>query len=185
MPAPTVEEVYGEQIRVAGQWYHAERIFGRKASNYRPGDLVPQIAQGTPRAAHQPPDEWLAPDLFRESGANITPHADVERYLQAMIEYGGWGAFPPVSGRVEEVTLDDIERCASLVAQREEHIWTGELAWSRTITQADLGRRYLHIEEGHRRMHAASRLLAMGYAVQAAVFDFNFQERVGESERFA
>ena len=164
---PIVSDVYGDQIQVNGTWFHAERIFGRPASTYGVGDSVPQLAEGK-RARIEEPDEVVSSDLFRESGANITDERKLEAYAQAMREYGGWGDFPPCVGRVEVVFEADVDRFEEMAESGTAH----ELGFSRALERNDVGRRYIHLENGHHRSYAAQQS-----GIGIPVFDLNVQER--------
>lgn len=176
-----VTDVHGDQIQVDGQWYHAERIFSRAASEYAIGDLEPKLQEPVATPVTKEPDEWVSCDLFRESGANVTSPEKIAEFRDAMRAADGWGSFPMVTGRIETVTMDDIGQCSSLALKGKEHVWLGELAWSRLITLRDLGRRYVHLENGHHRMHAGKALIKDGLRIRAPVFDLNREE---ESARF-
>lgn len=164
---PVVSDVHGEQIQVDGKWFHAERVFGFAASTYQIGDMVPQLRQQAGLRIDEH-DEVVLADLFRESGANLTDPEKVERYAEIMREYGGWGMFPPCTGRVEVVTREMVERFDELAAAGHAH----ELGFSRALTDADVGRRYVHLENGHHRSHAAAQA---GFDIP--VIDLNLQEQ--------
>lgn len=170
---PKVEDIYGDQVQVEGRWYHAQRIFGRPVSSFVLGMLVPELAKKAPLASPTP-DEWLQPDLFRESGANITMQSKVDEFFAAMKAYGGWGEFPPVSGYINTLDEADLERYEHLKDLGHEH----ELGWSRPISQADLGRRYPHLTEGHHRCHAALRYHLDGCNVLVPIFDLAAEEQL-------
>jgi hypothetical protein len=152
--APAVTDVYGDQIEVDGKWFHAQRIFGRPATSFAVGDLVAELAQPLNTKKAPEPDEYVDSDLFRESGANVshTPEK-IAQYAAAMAEYGGWGKFPMVAGRVVTIDAGDVERYEELDAKGIA--W--ELAYSRPLTRADIGRRIVHLENGHNRSYAAAR----------------------------
>lgn len=164
---PRVSDIYGDQIQVDGKWFHAERIFGFAASTFQVGDPVLQLLRHTALIVDEH-DEVISADLFRESGANITDPHKVERYAHAMREYGGWGTFPPCTGRVEVVTREMVERFNDLAASGHAH----ELGFSRALTESDVGRRYVHLENGHHRCHAAAQA---GFDIP--VIDLNLQEQ--------
>lgn len=170
--APLVEDIFGEQVKVDGRWYHAERIFGRPTDSFEIGKPVPELAQGGAKDRAADPDIVLAPDLFRENGANITSQTKVDAYLDAMRGYGGWGTFPPVSGYVETLTMLDVQRFQELKAQGCH----SELGWSREITVADVGRRYVHLTEGHHRSHAGMRYQQEGGVILVPVYDLAVEE---------
>lgn len=174
-----VVDIYGEQIQVGGQWFHAERIFGRAASTFTVGQPVPELqsarpAPATNKKASDDADEWVQCDLFRESGANVTEPTKIERYAQDMIAYGGWGSFPLVTGRIHCVTQADVDRYQELAELGQAH----ELAWSRTLRSQDVGTRYIHLENGHHRAHAA-RLLNLrlrGHPIEMPAHDLEREE---------
>lgn len=169
-----VSDVYGDQIEVDGKWYHAERIFGRAASTFSVGQEVVALSKSAPQILNnKEPDEHVSIDLWRESGANITSPDKVLEYADSMRQYGGWGKFPPASGRVYTVEAHDVEHY--LACQSNGH--EGELAWSRPLSLNDIGLRYLRIEEGHHRAHAARLLFLDGYTFSMPAFDFERQEQ--------
>lgn len=45
--APVVQDIVGDQIQANGQWYHAERIFGKPASEFKIGDKVAALGKST------------------------------------------------------------------------------------------------------------------------------------------
>lgn len=181
MKTSRVTDIYGEQIQVDGQWYHAQRVFGRAASDYAIGELVLELGQAHEPQSTPEPDEWVACDLFRESGANVTSADKIELFLAVMLEHQGWGPFPMVAGRVEVVTHDDVEQCMALHQSGHGHVWAVELAWSRPLAHQDVGKRYVHLENGHHRMHAALAATKRGLRIPVPVFDINREER---GERF-
>jgi len=95
----------------------------------------------------------ISSDLFRESGCNATDFDQVDRYAASMRRAGGWGRFPPISGQIGTVDEGDLQNYRDAEEGGFEH----ELAWSRPLTDADLGRDYVAIEDGHHRAHAARR----------------------------
>lgn len=176
-PHHVVSDIYGEQIQVGEQWFHAERIFGRAACTFIIGQPVPELqaarpAPATNKSASDDADEWVQCDLFRESGANITDSAKIERYAQDMLAYGGWGSFPLVTGRIHCVTHADVERYQELDAQGHAH----ELAWSRQLRPHDVGTRYIHLENGHHRAHAARALTLLGHTLSMPAYDLEREE---------
>jgi len=102
-------------------------------------------------AARTPAYIEIASDLFRESGYNATDFDQVDRYAASMKRAGGWGRFPPISGQIGTVDEGDLQNYRDAEEGGFEH----ELAWSRPLTDADLGRDYVAIEDGHHRAHAA------------------------------
>lgn len=176
IPVNGVEDVYGDQIRVNGQWYHAERVFGRPAGDFSTGDIIKELAVDTAKPKGQPaPDEVVQSGLFRESGANVS-HSDekIARYAEAMRDYGGWGTFPLVYGRVETLTRQDVMD----YRRAERGGYARELGYSRPITVQDVGLRYVHLENGHNRSYAAK---LAGFDIHVA--DAHLEEAC--SRRFA
>ena len=102
-------------------------------------------------------------DLFRESGVNATESDTIIEYRDAMRGYGGWGDFPPVSGGSDYVDEGDVEEYEEAWKGGYEH----ELAWSRPISAADIGREYVHLEDGHHRAYAASML---GFPIKVKIW---------------
>lgn len=115
----------------------------------RPFVWVPLVGEGS--AARTPSYLEISSDLFRESGVNATDFDQVERYAASMRRAGGWGRFPPISGQIGTVDAADLQNYRDAEEGGFEH----ELAWSRPLTDADLGRDYVAIEDGHHRAHAA------------------------------
>ena len=165
-----VDDIYGDQIKVNGQWFHAERIFGRPAASFNVGEMLPQLARTSPeeKGATELADEVVTSNLFRESGANVshTPET-IAKYAKAMKKYGGWGKFPPIYGRVETVTSDDVER----YAEWDKAGYAHELVYSRPLTIKDIGKRIVQIENGHNRAYAAAEL-----GINIPVVDGNVEE---------
>jgi hypothetical protein len=162
-----VTDVYGEQIQADGQWFHAERLFGRPATTFKIGETIQALVQDHKPSAPAP-DEYVDSDLFRESGANVshTPEK-IARFASAMDEYGGWGEFPMVAGRVVTIEESDLDRYNDYALKG----WAHELTYSRPLTPADLGRRIVHLENGHNRSYAAA---SRGFKIP--VFDIEKQE---------
>lgn len=170
----TVQEVYGEQVRIGLAWFHAERVLGRPVHDFTLGEVVESILapqKRTPVGAESA-DEMVGSDLFQESGANVshTPEK-IEAFANAMRDQGGWGAFPLVAGRLSTIEQHHIDRYRELETLGCAH----ELAYSRPLQAADLGRRYVQIENGHNRAYAA-RLLGL----DIPVFDLNRDELKNE-----
>ncbi len=155
-PTNPVQEVYGEQVRIGGAWFHAERVLGRPAREFKVGqDVSDFFAKAAPRAVVvDDAAETIQSSFFRESGANITDESKIEGFYGAMLAYGGWGSFPPASGYVHELTQEEFDRHEELAQQGVAH----ELAFSRPLQQSDVGARYVQLAEGHHRSYAASRL---------------------------
>ncbi len=163
-----VSDVYKDQIKVNGQWFHAQRIFGKPASSYKVGDTVIELATGAAKKKDAAPDEYVDSDLFRESGANVSHTEEkIAEYAAAMEAYGGWGKFPMVAGRISTITEDEVERYSDY----ESNGYASDLAYSRPITKADIGRRIVHIENGHNRAYAAARL-----GIKIPVYDMQKEE---------
>jgi hypothetical protein len=93
----------------------------------------------------------LPSDLFQESGHNATEEAVARGYAGAMREMGGWGKFPPILAWIGTVDEDDLEKYQEAEREGYEH----ELAWSRPLRRADLGKDYAKVVDGHHRAHAA------------------------------
>jgi hypothetical protein len=167
-PAPKVADIFGDQIQVDGNWFHAERIFRRPASSFAIGDCVPELAQSNTPQKQAEPDEYVPSSLFRESGANATCPTKVAEYASAMAAYGGFGKFPMVTGRVCVIDHADVDRYEELDALGIAH----ELAYSRPLTRADVGRRIVHLENGHHRAHAAAR-----HEFDIPVYDMELEEQ--------
>ena len=93
----------------------------------------------------------LSSDLFQESGYNATEEAVAQDYAEAMRDMRGWGDFPPISAWIGTVDKEDLEK----YQEAEEGGYEHELAWSRPLRRADLGKGYAKISDGHHRAHAA------------------------------
>lgn len=157
MKTHCVNDIHGDQIEVDGQWYHAQRVFGKPADQYSLGQRVEQLAQaGGIAPGPNTPDEWVSCELYRGCSSNAMTPSKADQFAQAMLSAGGWGAFPMITGYVEVLDTSDVEHCKDLVAQGRADVWTQELGWSRLVTAADLGARYVHIDNGHHRMAAAA-----------------------------
>jgi hypothetical protein len=102
-------------------------------------------------AARVPTYVLVPSDLFRESGYNATDPEKVDRYAAIMRRARGWGRFPPISGQISYIDESDLQDYEDAAEGGFEH----ELAWSRPLTRADLGKDYVRIEDGHHRAHAA------------------------------
>lgn len=153
-----VSDIHGDQIRVDGQWFHAERIFGKSASEYFVGQIVDELlspADGVDPSPNEP-DELVSCSLYRGCSSNIMDDRKTAAFVQAMLDAGGWGDFPMIAGYVETLDEHDVEQCASLVVEGRENVWLDELGWSRLVTHADIGTRYVQIDNGHHRMAAAA-----------------------------
>ena len=98
----------------------------------------------------------LSPDLFQESGHNATEEVVARGYAEAMRDMGGWGDFPPISAWIGTVDEEDLEK----YQEAEEGGYEHELAWSRPLRRADLGKDYAKIVDGHHRAHAARAISA-------------------------
>lgn len=150
----SVSDIHGEQVFVDGRWFHAQRVFGRPVTSFSIGDAVPELAPA-PRAPAREPDEWVACTLFRGCSSNEMSPDKVAKFSQAMIEAGGWGEFPMITGFIDEIEASDVAACADLVAGGSSSVWLSELGWSRLLDPSDIGRRYVQIDNGHHRMAAA------------------------------
>lgn len=177
-----VTDVHGDQILVDGRWYHAARVFGQPASTFVVGQEVEQLAAASSPKRSRDPDEFVGSDLFRGCSANEMCREKVQRFAQAMIEHGGWGAFPNVSGYVETLSAAQVEECQRLVGEGREDVWTTEMGWSRLVSDADVGKRYVHIDNGHHRVTAAALASAHVGTIQVPVADRHTEEATG---RFA
>ena len=157
-----VEDIYGHQVKVNGRWFHAELIFGRPASEYSLGQLVEEFSKESASAAPDKassglkPDEFVSCALYRGCSSNEMTDAKTAEFAQVMVNAGGWGQFPMIAGYVEVLHANDVEQCETLVAEGREHVWLLELGWSRLVSSADIGARYVHIDNGHHRMAAAA-----------------------------
>lgn len=155
-----VTDIHGDQIQVDGQWFHAERIFKKSASQYSVGQLVEELARPSlPRHSESMsasgPDEMVGCALYRGCSSNETNERKTSDFVQVMLNAGGWGEFPMIAGYVETLDANDVEQCESLVAEDCANVWLFELGWSRLVTHSDIGTRYVHINNGHHRMAAA------------------------------
>lgn len=92
--------------------------------------------------------------LFRGSGVNATSMETARSYAAQMERYGGWGAFPAIHGVLMQIDQADLEE----YQEAEEGGYAHELDYSRPLTEADLGREYVSIEDGHHRAIAAAML---------------------------
>lgn len=151
-----VSDVYGDQIEVDGQWFHAERIFGKPAMQFVVGQLVDELSQTSAPVQAFEPDELVACALYRGCSSNEMNESKIAAFAEIMLSTRGWGKFPMISGYIETLDTNDVEQCDRLIAEGDAHLWLSELGWSRMITSADLGTRYVHIDNGHHRMAAAS-----------------------------
>lgn len=161
-----VDDVTDTQVQIDGVWY-SDRLLPRGASFYKIGDTVSGFGSkkqiSNSKQAEKDYDVEVQSDLFRESGANVSTSSDkIERYAEAMDEYGGWGSFPPVYGHVLKVEKEDISRYKDLERRGVE----SELAWSRPLLSSDVGKKYVRIENGHNRAYAAKKL---GIPIKVAV----------------
>lgn len=168
----TITDIFGEQIEIESKWFHAERIFGKPATDFCIGDRIPNFNSTVKKTRAPIPDEIVSSDLFRESGANISHYEDkIAQYASAMLEYNGWGNFPPIAARVITITADDFETYLEF----EKAGYASELAYSRPLTNDDIGKRIAHIENGHNRAYAAARC-----QIPIPVFDLLLQDKENE-----
>jgi len=94
-------------------------------------------------------------DLFRESGSNATTSsAKIRDFAQVMRSNRGWGPFPPITGVIQKVDWQDIDEYEDALEDGYEH----ELAWSRPLTRADVGKVFVAIQDGHNRAYAAQQV---------------------------
>lgn len=165
---PLVEEVWGDQVRVNGRWYHAERVLGRPVATFAVGEPVPELAGDIGRPVIDVPvvfDPYLVEveaDLYRGNPDNVYDMGRVESFMQAMLSQGGWGSFPPALGYIQTVTLEDVLSCAAATLLGGEGSWLSERGWSRLLRPSDVGRQYVQLVEGHHRCAAACRVLELG-----------------------
>ncbi len=177
-----VADIHGDQIQVDGQWYHAERIFGKRASDFTIGQLVEQLAQASlPLACRNPasssqPDELVGSALYRSCSSNEMTESKIDTFAQVMLVAGGWGPFPMISCYVETLDADAVAQCEALAAEGRAEVWLSEMGWSRLVTNADIGTRYAHIDNGHHRMAAAAAVSAQLGAVLVPVADRRVEE---------
>ena len=94
--------------------------------------------------------EEVSSDLFRESGFNASTSQNKINEFAKEMKYG-WGDFPPIHGVLQQVDLNDLEEFEEAVEGGYEH----ELAWSRSLTNNDIGKIFVAIEDGHNRAYAA------------------------------
>lgn len=146
-------DIYGDQIQIDGQWFHAQRVFGKSASQYIVGQLVEELDKEALSVVK--PDEMVCCGLYRGCSSNEMTEEKIAAFVEAMLNAGGWGKFPMIAGYVETLDLQDVEHCKRLVAEDNTRVWLNELGWSRVVTSADIGTRYIHIDNGHHRMSAA------------------------------
>lgn len=106
----------------------------------------------------------LATDLFRSSGVNAEEPWKVAELASKMTTMGWTDDIPPLHGWVSEMDEDDVESYAEAEEEGYEH----ELAWSRPISKADLGKLYLTVEDGNHRAKAA---LAAGLPLRVRLLD--------------
>ena len=119
------------------------------------------IAPGKQHRADREADEHVSCALYRGCSFNEMTDSKVGMFAQAMLGAGGWGDFPMVACRVEVL---------------------GERGWSRVMTRADVGVRYVHVENWHHRIAAANVASESRGEIRAPVFDINVEEA---SPRFA
>jgi hypothetical protein len=164
-----VSDIHGDQIQVDGQWFHAERVFGKPASQYVVGQPVEQLAHQVV-AEWREPDEFVSCGLYRGCSSNEMSEQKVAEFAEAMLQSRGWGAFPMISGYIETLDADDVAQCEALVAEGRSFIWLNEMGWSRIVTLADIGVRYVHIDNGHHRVAAAALVsrLVLGMVIPVA-----------------
>ena len=156
---PVVEAIHKEQIKVDGKWY-AKKIFKKK--DFKIGDSVKELSREI-YTKTETPDFKISSGLFRESGANVSHvPAKIAKYKRAMKKYGGWGDFPPITGREDTITKDDVN---------DYKKYGNEKGYSRAITTKDIGKKIVHIENGHNRAYAAKAL-----GIDIPVFDLEKQE---------
>ena len=148
-----ITDIFEEQIEVNGQWFHAERVFGKPAEQFSIGDTVGIDAEIKQFDTGEI-TETASSDLFQESGANITDEQKINRFVEIMDEQGGWGDFPPITGVIQTVTKEDVEN----YSEAEKGTLEGELAYSRPLTENDIGTEFVQIENGHHRAYAAAKL---------------------------
>ncbi len=183
----TVSDIHGDQIQVDGQWYHAELIFGKSASQYIVGQVVDELARRSLPAAGRgansavEPDEMVSCTLYRGCSSNEMTEHKVAVFVEVMLGAGGWRDFPMIAGYVETVVASDVERCEALVAEGRSRVWLDELGWSRLVTPADIGTRYVHIDNGHHRMAAAAIASTQIEPINVPVADLRREE---DSPRF-
>lgn len=127
-------------------------------------------------------DEHVFCELYRGCFSNEMDDTKVKRFAQVMLSAAGWGNFPMVAGRIETVEAHDVEQCEALLADGHISVWLNEFGWSRVVTRADVGTRYVHLENGHHRMAAAVVASKDVPGIRAPVFDLNAEET---SPRFA
>ena len=96
------------------------------------------------------PYQEVQSDLFRQSGVNATDIHQVRRVTEEMYEFG-WDHFNPIRGLIQTVDQQDIDE----FLEAQEEGYESELAWSRELTQEDLGLDYVNVEDGHHRAWAA------------------------------
>lgn len=159
--AQFVTEIYGDQICVAGRWFHAERVFGRPARDFAVGQPVPELAPAPGKApvSSRPlstADEFVGCSLYRGCSSNEMCDKKLAAFAQTMIEAGGWGSFPLITGYVETIDSAHVEQYEGLVREGREHVWLTEYGWSRAVTRVDIGMRYVHVDNGHHRIAAAA-----------------------------
>ena len=144
------------QIQIDDTWYHAERVFGKPAEEFRVGDLLPFDAKtGAVTLETGEVLEKVSSDLFQESGANVSHSEEkINKFAEDMERQGGWGDFPPVTGVIQTVTKEDVDDYKEAKLGGYEH----ELVYSRPLTESDIGTKYVQIENGHNRAYAAATL---------------------------
>lgn len=150
-----VADIHGDQILIDGQWFHAERVFGRCASQYIVGQRIDALAQPLAPVAALRPDEMVGCALYRGCSSNEMDEQKISAFVEFMLCAGGWGDFPMITGYVETLDEHDVEQCETLVSEGCTRVWIDELGWSRVVATADIGTRYVHIDNGHHRIAAA------------------------------
>lgn len=98
--------------------------------------------------------------LFQESGSNAsTEEAKIENFRYAMeqsmrMDRPGWGEFPQIHATTSIFSKEDLDEYREAELEGYAH----ELAYSRPPRYSDIGLEIAHIDDGHNRAYAASRV---------------------------
>ena len=92
--------------------------------------------------------------IVKGSGYNTFYPDKFDEYRQAMIEYGGWGNFPPIEGYDDEFDEDAWED----YKEAEEGGYAHELDYNQPMDISMIGQTYVYVYDGHHRALAASSL---------------------------
>lgn len=104
-------------------------------------------------------------------------------FAKIMLNASGWGDFPLISGYVETLDANDVALCQSMQKEGSGDAWIYELGWSRLVTAADIGIRYVQIDNGHHRVKAAQIASELIGPILVPVADRHVEEAQHETIR--